>query len=128
MRPYKPALSTVEAHALMHRQRDQFDADWLAFFVRVIGLYPVGTRVRLDSGEFGVVERHGPEIDRPVVRTTTDALGNAIAAAEQRTLVIGAQERGADPLRIAEVLPRLDREPAADALARIVTSHRHACL
>jgi hypothetical protein len=50
-------------------------------FVNLVGIYPVGTLVVLDTFELGVVHgaASGPEtISRPVVRIVADALGNAL--------------------------------------------------
>ena len=68
VRPYKPALTPIEALAIMHRNADDFDADWLRFFVETIGLYPIGSQVWLDTGERATVVAKGPGPDRPTVR------------------------------------------------------------
>jgi hypothetical protein len=46
-----------------------FDQHLVRRFVQLIGIYPVGTIVRLDTGEVGVVQRsYAPDPYRPHVR------------------------------------------------------------
>ena len=70
-RPWRPATLPDEALAMMMRDSGKrFDAALLKVFVNTIGLYPVGTLVRLDSGEMAIVVYGGGEGDRltrPVV-------------------------------------------------------------
>lgn len=93
VRPYKPALTTIQAYTIMHRMRDAFDPAWLRFFTRVVGLFPLGTRVVLGSGEEAVVVGRGPSLTRPRVRVVRDPSGNELAASQQRVAVAdGAAE------------------------------------
>ena len=70
-RPWRPAVLADEALALMMRDAGtRFDAVLMKIFVNTMGLYPVGTLVRLDSGELGVVVYSGGDaerVSRPVV-------------------------------------------------------------
>ena len=70
-RPWRPAFLPDEALAMMMRESGkQFDPVLLKVFVNTVGLYPVGTLVRLDTGELGVVVYSGGDaerVSRPVV-------------------------------------------------------------
>jgi hypothetical protein len=44
-----------------------FDHDLLRTFIRLVGIYPAGSRVRLDTGETARVVRQTKDLDRPVV-------------------------------------------------------------
>jgi putative nucleotidyltransferase with HDIG domain len=55
IRPYKRALTPLEAYAVMFRNEQDFDPVWLRRFVRTIGLFPTGTRVLLSSGSDAMV-------------------------------------------------------------------------
>ncbi|HVT05530.1 MAG TPA: HD domain-containing phosphohydrolase [Thermoanaerobaculia bacterium] len=71
LRPWRRAYLPDEALGMMvSKAGPWFDTALLKIFVRMVGLYPVGTLVRLDSGEIGVVIYGGGEgerISRPVV-------------------------------------------------------------
>jgi putative nucleotidyltransferase with HDIG domain len=54
----------------------QFDRHLVRRFARLIGIYPAGSVVRLDTGALAVVVTvHAPEPDRPHVRVMTDEEG-----------------------------------------------------
>jgi hypothetical protein len=58
-----------------------FDPVLLSKFATFITLYPVGTVVRLDTGETALVYRVHHEVeltDRPIVKLLTDPAGNRI--------------------------------------------------
>lgn len=69
-RPYRRALSPSAALRQMYESAgSQFDPALVAAFVRTVGVYPVGTLVRLESGHLGVVEStHAEDLLHPVVR------------------------------------------------------------
>ncbi|HEY8848370.1 MAG TPA: HD domain-containing phosphohydrolase [Thermoanaerobaculia bacterium] len=70
-RPWRKAVLPDEAlGAMMRGSGQRFDAALLSVFINTIGLYPVGTLVRLDTGELGVVVYGGGEgerVSRPIV-------------------------------------------------------------
>jgi putative nucleotidyltransferase with HDIG domain len=68
VRPYKKALTPVQAYAVMFKNARDFDPNWLRFFARTIGLYPLGTRVILDNGAEASVVAHGNDPERPFVQ------------------------------------------------------------
>lgn len=92
-RPFTP--DSVVRYMLESAGR-MFDPDLLRLFVARIGIFPVGSMVRLESGELGVVldpPASPREIDRPRVRMLRPA-GEGWSAAEERDL---SATRPADP-------------------------------
>ena len=94
MRPYKRALTPMEAYAVMRRNACDFDPRWLHLFVRTLGVFPQGTRVRLDDGSLAVVLRQGSTPATPVVRPLTGPGGADLAPDALHELAIGATVRG----------------------------------
>lgn len=103
VRPYKKALTPVQAYAILFENAGDFDATWLRFFARTIGLYPLGTRVVLDTGEQACVVRHGRDPERPFVRTMPDAASLLAGRSDDTEREVGATYDG-HVLRIAAVL------------------------
>jgi len=69
-RPYRQALSPAMAlRQLFAQGGQQFDPALVASFIRTVGIYPVGTLVRLESGHLAVVQQQNPGLPLlPVVR------------------------------------------------------------
>lgn len=69
-RPYRRALSPAAALRQVFDQGGSlFDPSLVAGFIHTIGVYPVGTLVRLESGHLAVVEElHPDQLLSPVVR------------------------------------------------------------
>jgi putative nucleotidyltransferase with HDIG domain len=69
-RNYQQAFPTDRILEVLKRNDGQhFDRHLVRRFVQLIGIYPVGTIVRLDTGEVGVVQRvYAPDPYRPHVR------------------------------------------------------------
>ncbi len=68
-RPYKHGWDPAEAIAQMARWEGHFDRRLLLAFVKTLGIYPVGSLVRLESGVSGVVIRQNPaDLTRPVLK------------------------------------------------------------
>ena len=101
-RPYKPALPPLQAYVIMHRMKDGFDPHWLRFFVRSIGLFPLGSSVELESGEKGVVVDDGPSLERPKVKLLTGPDGVELPAEERAIITIGDTHEGR-PMRLGAV-------------------------
>ena len=80
-RIYRPKTFTPEeAIRLMVEQGEkEFDPLMLKAFINMIGIYPIGALVVLDSGEIGVVVRPNSQpafVKRPQVKLITDPRGN----------------------------------------------------
>ena len=73
-RPYRKALLPHEAYELMLFNGSQhFDPVILPLFLQRIAIYPVGTVVRLNTGDIGVVTSVPPEMPlRPTLRLILD--------------------------------------------------------
>jgi len=99
-RPYKEAWSPAECLASMFSWEGHFDEDILSAFIRSVGIYPVGSLVRMESGHLAVVVEqceadltkptvrifHNLAADTPIARrdlSLGDAQGDAIVAREQ---------------------------------------------
>lgn len=69
-RPYRMPLAPHEAvHELIQKERAAFPREVLKALIEQISVYPLGTQVRLNTGEMGTVIRLNPRFPlRPVVR------------------------------------------------------------
>lgn len=73
----KTPLSPDEAlKKMLYRQGTFYDPVLLKVFINVVGAYPVGTLVFLNTGEMGIVFKINPDdLARPVVRLIADRQG-----------------------------------------------------
>lgn len=68
-RPYKTAWEANRALKTMFSWRGHFDNDLLTAFIRSVGIYPVGTLVKLRSNHLALVlDINTADLTRPVVR------------------------------------------------------------
>ncbi|MFQ5896892.1 MAG: HD-GYP domain-containing protein [Candidatus Methylomirabilia bacterium] len=79
-RPYRDAMEPSEAiKRLRAGVGKQFDPELLESFIRMVGIYPVGTVVRLSTGELAVAIRPNPDDStRPVVKLIIDRTGRKV--------------------------------------------------
>jgi len=79
-RPYQAAFEPTRAVArLKELSGTVFDPAMLEKFIEMLGIYPAGTVVRLDTGELALVLRPNREDSaRPLVRILRDAAGNDV--------------------------------------------------
>jgi putative nucleotidyltransferase with HDIG domain len=118
VRPYKKALTPIEAYAVMFRNVDGFDPVWLRRFARTLGLFPVGTRVELDDGARAIVTEQSEHFDRPVVRLLTGPAGGDLPAGHPGRLRIGDAFEGRTPrIRTVETHDRHLTVPDFDDVA-----------
>lgn len=68
-RPYKEAWDPASSLAHMSKWTGHFDKELFNAFVKTVGIYPLGSLVRLHSGYLGVVIGKNPtHLSRPIVR------------------------------------------------------------
>jgi len=79
-RPFRPARTPDEAlRELRENAGNRYDGDLVAVFANVMGIYPLGTLVRLDTGELALVYHVDPAAPRrPLVKVIRAADGSAI--------------------------------------------------
>ena len=79
-RPYRQGLATVRIRSIMGEQGNPaFNQVLLKRFVNLMGLFPVGNLVRLNTGEIAVVTaEHPTDPFRPQVKIITDEEGALI--------------------------------------------------
>lgn len=77
-RAYRKAMLPDKAlQIILEGRGTQFDPELVAVFAQLVGLFPVGTFVALDSGEMAVVVRANPnDLCRPTVRLITPEQDN----------------------------------------------------
>ena len=64
---------------MMKLRGKEFDNQMLGYFLRIIGIYPVGSLVRLSTGDLAFVVTHDPEkLERPVVVVVESAAGERL--------------------------------------------------
>jgi len=89
----------------------KFDPILLRMFTNMIGIYPIGTTVRLASGRLAVVVSPASDpknVHRPVVRPFTDAAGLEVSSAGH--VEIDLSERSAGGNYPDEIVAALDAE------------------
>jgi len=104
-RPYREGLATARIRSIMGEQGNPaFNQVLLRRFVNLMGLFPIGTIVRLSSEEVGVVTAEHPEDPfRPQVKIIFDAKGGRL---ESEVLVNTWERdsRGAFPKAVIEAV------------------------
>lgn len=110
-RGYRPAHSArlVLRDILIERGR-LFDARLAAYFIKALGVYPIGSVVTLKNGDIGVVGEPSDQVDAPLVYALRDGQGLAFAKPRQR------DTREAE-LRIVNSLPLSDLGVPVDMVA-----------
>lgn len=85
-RAWRPALPPRKAvqQVLLSGHRGIFPKHLLRDFIHTLGLYPVGSRVRLKSGGRGVVAQANPEaVQKPVVRLENGSVVDLAASDDE---------------------------------------------
>ena len=98
VRPYKPPMSPARAYRIMMSMNKHFDRGLLRKFISVNGLYPVGSRVRLASGEVARVVRQSEAIDSPVVEIEEDPGGGLVLQGRREEVEVSASGSGVEEL------------------------------
>ncbi|MFO0775922.1 MAG: HD-GYP domain-containing protein [Nitrospiraceae bacterium] len=103
-RPYRNAVSPHQALKTLYEmsRRNELDNACVERFIRCMGIYPVGSCVRLSSGEVGVVSKINPaQTLNPVVMVVRESPAGALVLPRSFDL---SQQVGKSVARIAEVL------------------------
>jgi putative nucleotidyltransferase with HDIG domain len=105
-RRYQQAFPTDRILAVMKRNDGtQFDQHLVRRFVQLIGIYPVGGLVRLNTGEVAVVMNvYAPDPYRPHIRVLIDRDGKQL----DLPMELNLWETSEDPQRPASVVAPLD--------------------
>lgn len=105
-RPYMKGRSTAEALKILYKcSGNQFDGSLVEVFIRMIGVYPSGSLVELDSGEVAVVVSSRPNRKlQPLVEVVRDAHGHPCAP---RIIDLAAPDAGGNDTapKIRKALP-----------------------
>lgn len=76
LRPYGATYTPMEAIRLIVDNKKTFDPRVKKALISRIGVFPIGTLVRLSTNEIGLVVKHNPRLPlRPVVRVMFDLRG-----------------------------------------------------
>ena len=70
----------------MSRETSDFDRNMLATFEKMMGGYPIGTTVRLDTNEIGYVTRYGSKKEAPMVKIILDKEGQKLDEPDGSTI------------------------------------------
>ncbi len=105
-RTYQQAFPTERILEVLKRADGrQFDQHLVRRFVQLIGIYPAGNLVRLNTGEVAVVRQaHAPDPYRPHVRVLIDREGRRLDA----TYELNLWEAAEDPARPTSIVAPLD--------------------
>jgi putative nucleotidyltransferase with HDIG domain len=108
-REYQEAFPTDRILAVLKRNDgQQFDQHLVRRFVQLIGIYPAGNLVRLNTGEVAVVKKvYAPDPYRPHVRVLIDREGKRL----ELTYELNLWETSDDPQRPSSVVAPVDPAP-----------------
>src|SRR5262249_38020674 len=113
-RAYQQAFPTDRILAVLKRNDgQQFDQHLVRRFTQLIGIYPVGNLVRLDTGELAVVVAvYAPDPHRPHVRVVIDRTGAKLERPYDANLWENENAEGEAKAVIAPVDPKdVDFDP-----------------
>lgn len=77
LRPYQKRFDPKEALLILSKRvNEAFNPEYFRTFVRILGIYPIGSIVRLDTNEIAIVTKINlEEPDRPIVKILFDSNG-----------------------------------------------------
>lgn len=95
----KSLLPNVALRDILVGEKNSVDPMLVALFIRELGIYPIGTFVRLENGEIGVVTGRGASSTTPYVHSLLGPRGAPLSVAIKR-------DTQKSLMAIREVLPR----------------------
>lgn len=106
-RVYKDAMAPAKALGMMYQWREKdFPHQAIESFIRCIGVYPVGSFVRLSGGEYGIVAQANPlRPTKPEIKIIMDA---KMRPQIPRALDLFAVEGGPEAQEIEQVINPVD--------------------
>jgi uncharacterized domain HDIG len=113
-RVYKDAMAPAKALGMMYQWREKdFPHQAIESFIRCIGVYPVGSFVKLSGGEYGIVATANPlKPTKPEIKIIMDA---KMRPQIPRALDLFAVEGGPEAQEIVQVMNpaefKIDLEP-----------------
>jgi putative nucleotidyltransferase with HDIG domain len=107
-RHYQKAFPTDRILAVLKRNDGtQFDQHLVRRFVQLIGIYPSGNLVRLNTGEVAVVRKvYAPDPYRPQVKVLIDRAGEPV----EEPYELNLWETSEDPQRPASIVSPVDSD------------------
>jgi len=111
--PQVPLPPDLALRSLMHGAPERYDARAVKLFTSLVGLYPVGTTVQLESGELAVVVEAPADprqLARPRLKVIRDAGGNScdvavdLAAEGETRAIAGAVEATSVDVSVPDLL------------------------
>lgn len=116
-RPYKSGWDPGESIARMATWKGQFDGPVFAAFVRSVGIYPIGSLVRLASGRLAVVvDQNAVALTTPIVKVMFSTKSNLPIAVETIDLAHSSDRITGRESRAAWNLPHIEELWAGDTL------------
>jgi HD-GYP domain-containing protein (c-di-GMP phosphodiesterase class II) len=92
-RPYRAAIPAADGIARMFKWEGWFDRDILNAFIRSVGIYPVGSLVKLSSGRIALVTDQNPNnLTKPRVRAFYAADGSVIPPVDVDLSVVSDEQ------------------------------------
>lgn len=104
--PYAPARSSAKAISTLVALRDQaFQSELVDQFIQVVGVYPIGSLVKLNTGEIGIVIKQNKLWRlQPMVTLVVDDHGKRLE--KQRTIdLVKFNQDNENPISITTELP-----------------------
>ncbi|MDI1278683.1 HD-GYP domain-containing protein [Methylobacter sp.] len=109
---HKGMEPTVAIRKMFEWSKFHFNPKLLRTFIRIVGIYPVGTLVMLESGKIGVViEQSETDMTRPLVRIIFDAKKNYFIAPKDIDLAKPLGQGGGDRIVNYESSAKWDIDP-----------------
>ena len=107
-RIYQQAFPTDRIQIVLQQNNGaRFDQHLVRRFSQLLGIYPPGNIVKLDTGALAVVLRtHAPDPARPAVRVVTDADGHRLATPVDLALWMDDSTIGLTPRIVTPVDPK----------------------